>query len=765
MTEGVYKNIPALAAYIERVGAEELNFRRFMVKEHKGGYYTERALIRINAEGEVTCSNQDYAPTAAEFEVIKVALRTEKFPKAILARDTGELKKLVGRGSALYEFVSRKPGENGIIMVQERATFADGRKAYLPWTFFSDGSWRRMEPDGALPFWKPEASSKKARIMVHEGAKAAAHVDALVNFVEVPAERHPWLDELSCYEHWGMIGGALAPHRADYEELRREKPVEVVYVCDNDKAGAAALQKVSKAYGLPLKGVMFDGRWPNAWDLGDEMPRHPQLFSSGCRWIGPTLKELKVAATRATERAPNPEGGKGHITIMRDGFKEEWLHAVTPEAFVHRDWPNRILSAAEFNSAVAPFSDVDDTARIMKKDAASKSAMLKYSPASVAGIYGSGNGGRYINTHVPGGVVAEKGDASQFIDFIEHLVPGENDRLELLRWCATLVCRPDIKMLYGVLLISENQGIGKGTLGEKILAPLVGEANVSYPSEQEIVESSFNYWSAHKRLAVVHEIYAGHSSKAYQRLQSIITDKYLTVSKKFMANYEIENWVHIFACSNSKRAIQLPGDDRRWFVPKITEVERAASAWVDLNRWLTEENGLGIIRWWLGEFLAKIEPVSRGARAPWSTLKREVVEEGYSPGMVIVAQFLDRVTEEMKNEEWLTRWTKPTKANGTWKPSGVVILDSALVKLIRDTQYEGRPNDRVEKPLTLRKVAKFKGWKIHDDQARLNEWGTRGVRCQLLCSSAEFLGSSVEQIAERVRPLDVDALAANFKVL
>ena len=101
-----------------------------------------------------------------------------------------------------------------------------------------------------------------------------------------------------------------------------------------------------------------------------------------------------------------------------------------------------------------------------------------------------------------------------------------------MRWCATLIARPDIRMQYGVLLISETQGVGKGTLGEKILLPLVGKHNVVVPSEK-VVTGKFTGWVAHKRLAVVHEIYAGYSSKAYDELKSIITDQYIEVEMKF----------------------------------------------------------------------------------------------------------------------------------------------------------------------------------------------------------------------------------------
>ena len=114
------------------------------------------------------------------------------------------------------------------------------------------------------------------------------------------------------------------------------------------------------------------------------------------------------------------------------------------------------------------------------------------------------------------------------------------------------------------MLISEQTGVGKGTLGEKILAKIIGEDNVSSPEEQEIVDSSFNYWCAHKRLAIVHEIYAGQSWKAYNKLKSVITDLYITIKQKFLANYRIDNvgW-HIFACSNSMQALKMADEDRR----------------------------------------------------------------------------------------------------------------------------------------------------------------------------------------------------------
>ena len=754
MREEKYLLPPSVMAYLERIGAEVVNFRRAMVKEYRGAYYVERSLIKIQSDGTVRCSNKEHAPTKEEAAKMMEELSEAEFPKAILAKSGDALRKMIDKKSVLYEFWSRK--EKGIIMFQERATDKEGKKFYVPWTLFSDGEYRRMEPDGQLPFWKPK-KMERARIMIHEGAKAASAVNALVQDKKKLAA-HPWGEVLDQYSHWGMIGGALAPHRADYSELSREKPVEVVYVCDNDWPGKSALQEVSRAYGQSMKGVMFDARWPPSWDLADAMP--DTLHAEGGRYVGPGLRDLMQPATRATERML-VEGKE--VTVMRRSFREEWFHSVTPEVYVHSEWPNRILIPAEFNSVVAPFSDADDTSRLLKRDAASKTAVLKYDPGRKSGIYGSGSSGRFINTHVPSTIRPERGDPGPWLDFMENLIQVEEDRLELMRWVATLVARPDIKMLYGVLMISAEQGVGKGTLGEKILAPIVGESNVSYPSEKEIVDSNFNYWLAHKRLAVIHEIYAGHSAKAYNSLKSIVTDKYVTVNKKYMANYEVENWMHIFACSNSMRAIQLSGDDRRWHVPKVTEEKRPTSYWIGLNRWLEEKGGLGIIVSWAHEFLKKNKPVEKGASAPWSSLKREVVEEGYSPGMTMVANFLDRVREESADPAWCEAHCRAQNANGGWR-GGVVVLDTDLVRLIRDHLYDGRHSDRLEKPLTIRKVAKLRGWHISEGRAAIKSWGSMGSAARMLTSSPELALKNPNELSESMRPLDVEKLAQEWKI-
>lgn len=741
MTKEVKLDTPLLDAYITRITAEKLNFRRYMVKEHTGQYYQERSLITINPDCTITYKGKaELAPTKEESEAITAELLSvaDHWPKAVKA--TTILKLKVTNDENLYQFLDRD--RKKIIMCQQRIQFADGKKAYLPWTLFSDGQWRQLEPDGKLPFWKPSKNRQKFKIMVHEGAKAARFCDALVNDREMRQElkKHPWAEELSEYEHWGMIGGALAPHRAEYKELHDENPSGgVVYSCDNDYLGNKALQVVSEHYGRALKGIRYGHEFKYSFDLADQMP--DKLFKDG-RWIGGKIKDYMCFATFATEVLPT-ERGRPPV-VLKDDFAKEWIHCTTPSVYIHRDWPDKIMTTDEFDEDIHPFSKIKKTSDIMTSSDAIKASVIKYIPGKESGVYG--RGGRYFNTFCPSSIVAEIGDYKPFIDFMEHLLPIDHDRIETMRWLATLIARPDIKMMYALLLISETQGVGKSTLGDRILKPILGKENVSTPSESEVVESNYTYWMAHKRLAIINEIYAGHSSVAYNKLKPLITDPTITVRKKYLADYDIDNWMHIFACSNNFNALKLTGEDRRWLIPKITEDKKTEAYWLRLNKWLSDEGGLGKIVYWATEFLKTHPHVGEGEVAPWSTTKLVVIEEGYTIGMQMVANVLDIIKRSVEA--------------GNADFERCIILDTDFVGLIKDNIPEREVNYG-DKQSNVRRVAKTVGWYTHPDKTELKD-GTRG---RLLCLDHADTKKRPVDLFKEIIPTRIRLLGKQFLVI
>lgn len=748
MTSPNYKTFPELSAYIDRIGAEELNFRRFVVKEKvHGHYYMERCTIKIANDGTISTNSIEHAPTSDEVAAIKAELaksykeEPDRWPKARGAPNILKLK--VTHDSNLFIFWDR-PRKN-IIMCQQRIDLDDGGKYYKPWTFFSDGIWRDMEPDGALPFWKPKTSHNKSKLMIHEGAKAAAFIDGLVNDIHRKKElkAHPWGEELAEYEHWGMIGGAQVPHRADYKELYAEQPlIEVIYVCDRDYDGESALQKVSKCYGRSMKGIQFSEEFKiknkPGWDMADPMP---SSLYKGKRWNGHSLEFYKCPATYATETA-TIEGKGRPPTVLKDVFAKEWIHSVRPDVYIHRDWPNKIYTSDEFDDIVRPFSGIRPTSELMMANNAIKSVEIKYVPSKPPGMFVGA--GRYFNTHCPSEFKPEKGDPKPFIDFMEHLLPIEEDRLQTMRWIATLIARPEIKMQYGLLMISEAQGVGKGTLAERIMKPIIGDINTSTPSEDDVVNKEYTYWQSHKRLAIIHEIYAGHNSKAYNKLKSVITDQTISVKQKYLAPYDIDNWLHIIAMSNNFNALRLTGEDRRWLVPLITEKKKLPSYWLKMNQWLSEEGGLEIIVWWAHQFLEDNAIVGAGEPAPWTVAKANVIEESYSEGMSMVAEVLKAI-QECDGKEW----------------ERCIILDTDLVGLIKDNVYEGRHTEYLEKPRTIRRAAKDLGWYPRNDKTTLRD----GAHGKMICLDANDAQMPYAELYTEVHPTRIRKLGKRKLIL
>lgn len=628
------RTAPTFAKYLSRIGGEQRSGRKFVVMERgDGGYHQDIAHIEVIGEGQIKCSAPHLDPTEAETTAIAVELANFNWPKSLPARDMDDLKKLVRDDSPLYVY---RNSEGLIPFVQERRFRPDGRKADLPWSFWSDATWKRQEPDGPLPLYNVDRLSDALSVMIHEGAKTAHEVSALV----AGQRSHPWLEELSEHIHIGWPGGALSPHRVDWEPIRRlPTGVRVIVVCDHDRPGEGAGSKISKILGRSLEVLRFDGRFPPTFDLADDFPA---ALWQDRRYTGPGIEDCLSPGTWATRQTPSKEKGRRQFELS-EAFVGDWYHSIKPDAYVHKKHVQWVYSEDEFNQKIAPFTDVDNVARLLVKKLTSAADSLVYKPSEPSGLISAGRQ-RAINVHRPSEIKPREGDPGPFLDFIDRLVTDESDRGHLLKWCATLVARPDIRMQYGILLVSEIQGVGKTTIAEKILAPLVGVHNCSFPTPHEVVHSAFSSWRSYKRFVVIGEIYDGGSSKAYNRLKQFITDDMVRVEEKYQKPFDIENTIHIFASSNSLRALKLAESDRRWFVPAVAEEKSSPEYWREFNEWLAG-GGLPIIAWWAAAYVEVHGPVRAGDEAPPSSTKEAMVVAAYSPGEQLVYELALRLKD------------------------------------------------------------------------------------------------------------------------
>jgi hypothetical protein len=714
-------NCPTLRAYLQRIGARVRSFRSYVVEtrdDHAYRGWRTVATLSLTAEGKVKASDPDFAPDEAEAAAIAQEVAAAKFPNSVPVGIGGiELLKqeyLVGIPSKdIFIFKSEDGAQ--VLFVQQRTYRETGEKAGdLPWSFWSDGAWRMMEPDGKLPLYGLDQLRKGLHHMIHEGAAGAMKVGGLVG--EALAN-HPWHEALKNHTHLGWPGGTDRVNDVDWVPIKKLGPEHhLVFIADHDQKGEEAMTIISRILKLPMDVIMFDDRFPKTFDLADPWPTYSDWWRNK-RYVGPTFDLLRTSATWATtditEKKVEADEDQGRtrgrppkpVFRIRNQFAAEWVYVRNIAAFANRRKPDQLLSPEKFDFAVKPFSDVSKTSALLVNRISSHVESVLYRPGENTGstIYDEKDKSRKkIVIFQPTMIQPVKGDIAPFLEFMKHLIPDEDDRYEVLRWCATLIALPGRRILYALLLCSKKQGVGKGTLGEGILAPLVGRHNSSFPSESEVVNLNFNEWQVNKRLAVVHEIYSGQSWKAYHLLKSAISDHELSAKIKFISSYTDENWIHICACSNSDRPLMMEDDDRRWLMPRVTEIAKTYEGFFrDFYLWLRSD-GLGIIYDWALSF-EKIEKkdgggkyIQTGERAPMTTVKRRLIAASRSHAQQVTIDF-GRMAAYANNLD------AEDLANGR-RNQKIVLLVSEVHEHIAHLINVRHTDHRFDKPLAIKKA-------------------------------------------------------------
>lgn len=668
-------DLPNVAAYLARIGAEPRSLRTAVVRETRGKYWTDIAKVSFTKDGEVSAPKL-YAPDESEAKAIKTECAAADWPNLNRIPSLIQLPKELKEAPKDDLYVFRDKNDL-IVMVQQRMDI-DGEKRYVPWTYWDDNEWRRMEPDGALPLWGLEQLKNHTVVFIHEGAKAARKVARMVAGETVEArealKNHPWGQELSHAAHLGWIGGALSPGRTDWRSLNKGNVKRVYIVSDNDLAGVMAVPRISYHLKVPTFHIQFTEEWPASFDLADEFPESMFTDINGYRhYCGPSFRTCTHPATWATDQLPNPSGRGKPILRLRDSFIDQWLYCEQAEVYVNKEMPEILRSGKSLNVQLLPWIHNCNISAMIANAYAGRKTQLAYRPDMEGRMVSDGTTSA-VNLHRPSDIRPKAGDPTPWLEFLKYMFPIERERMQVKRWCATLIGRPEIRMEYGLLLVSESQGIGKTTLGANILAPLVGKHNTSFPSENTIVNSSFNSWLANKRLIVIGEIYSGHSWKAYNKLKGYITDKEIEVNEKYMKPYVVDNWAHIVACSNSRRALKVEQDDRRWFYPEVTEISWKREQFEDLHEWL-RGGGLPIILHWAQNYG---DYCRTGERAPMTGMKMEMIEGSRSEAQKELIDLCQAIKDEEISVAFSMREVK------AW------LIERPTIGRLFDTDYELR---------------------------------------------------------------------------
>lgn len=633
MTPSSLLDFPTVEAYLKRVNAKPRSLLSAVItQQHEDGsnYFYDVAVIKFTRQGDVEIRPEGFSPpTEQESNAIKVEMSSANWPEHVAFDDDDKDIPEEAKDAYWFRDINGK-----CLMGQVRGVGKDGKKFYRPISKWSDGKFRWAEPEGLLPLYGIEQLKNYTTVILHEGPKAAKRCQLIASGQE---PGHPWETELSNAAHLGWAGGALAVDRTDWTILERHGVQRVYIVADNDELGLAAITKIAHKINCVTMSIEFSDQFPKSFDLGDDFPSKMfKKIEDKKFYVGPSFRECMNMATYMTKLIPHPDPAKAMkgavVPVMRQHAKGLWAYIDELELFVNTEFPDIVMKKEALDAMLTPFSDSRRTTELIIQNYKGRTSRLTYRP-DIKGRRVITNGETAINTYIPSSIKPSEGDPKPFLDFMEYLIPNKDECYDVLRWVATLVARPDVRILYGLLLISEQTGTGKTTLAERICAPLVGDHNTSYPSENQITASDFNDWCGRKRLAVCNEIYQGTNFKAANRLKSIITDRFVEVNQKFMPVIRLENFISVIACSNSLKALKIDSTDRRWMIPYITEERWPREKFNDFLNWL-DSGGLQIICNWCHTFPDHIQP---GEIAPDSKRKQEMIEDGMSEAQTALA--------------------------------------------------------------------------------------------------------------------------------
>ena len=601
--EGLWA-LPTVRAYLTRINAQPRSLLRAAVVEPGGGRYArDVATIKFARDGTVAAPDE-YAPTAEEQAAIRSEVENVVLPKQVTAPANAPPPDEIDDVPAVHRFDCR--ARDGSIMCWQVRRDYDGRRVFNCYSFYDDGRWRLGEPEDGLPLFGLEMLRDDTEtVFLHEGAKSARAARNM-------KADHPWVGDMSGQgrAHLGWIGGAPNPHRTDWSSLAQLSNVKrFIIVADNDDVGRSAVPKIAKMLRKLTYAVYFTDEFPKGFDLADDFPadmfaradtlvERESVKKLERQYRGPSFESCLRPATWLTDLVKTGERGRPSYRL-REHAKNMWVWVRSLEKFACYDRPTQRYKAEALNTTLRQVAHVKGCADLISESARQVDGLC-YRPDKPQEKIVASDDGQSLNLYRPSTLRAVKGDVGRWEKFLERLFPIKEEREWVRRWCATLIAKPEVRMKIALLLISETQGTGKSTLA-KVMRRLVGEHNCSEPSANHIVDNDFNGWIVEKRLVIVHEIYEGHSWKAYNKLKSLISEETVQASLKYEQAFTIDNWANFILCSNDLGALKIEGNDRRIFIPKVTE-DKWAKAEADVFYDWFNAGGDAIIKQWALDF-------------------------------------------------------------------------------------------------------------------------------------------------------------------
>lgn len=160
-----------------------------------------------------------------------------------------------------------------------------------------------------------------------------------------------------------------------------------------------------------------------------------------------------------------------------------------------------------------------------------------------------------------------EGDCSLALELILVLCGGNSLKAQyLLKWLAHMVQRPGEKCVTVPVLISEDEGAGKGLFTDGLLQAILTRSFYIRIDKPGIIKERFNAEQSRKFLTVLDEASWKGDFELANVMKSLTGSSTMTVEEKFGGRYTIENYSRYMVTSNNVEAVKIGLSNRRYLV-------------------------------------------------------------------------------------------------------------------------------------------------------------------------------------------------------
>jgi hypothetical protein len=284
--------------------------------------------------------------------------------------------------------------------------------------------------------------------------------------------------------------------------------------------------------------------------------------------------------------------------------------------------------------------------------------------------------------------VAVAGDVSPWLAHVERMIPDDRERAHVLNVMAFKVQNPNRKINHAVLH-GGAPGAGKDTLWAPFLWAIGGDGlvNVSLVRNEELT-SQWGY-ALETEVMVINEL---RQSEAKDRralenqLKPLIAapPDMLPINRKGLHPYMALNRLFVLAYSNERVAINLPTEDRRWFVIWSDAGRMSPAESVGLWAWY-KSGGMSCVAAWLHQ--RNVAAFNPGLPPMMTEAKAIMVEAGMSGAESFLVELMRaRIGEFSKGVVGAPWHALCDRLQGS-APGAVKVVQGALLHALKEAGW------------------------------------------------------------------------------